>query len=264
MRKGDPRRDMVIRVLGCHGSRVPGFNTTCFLLDGKILIDAGAVTSMLTVDEQMDVEYVLVTHAHLDHVRDITFLADNICYLRRERPLIVMGTQSIVDSLKTHLFNNVIWPDFSVIPDPQKPVLIFRTITPGEKFTLDGIEVIAIPVDHVVESLAYAIESEGKTVLFVGDTGPTEDVWNIARKVKNLKAVFIETSLPDSMRDIADMTGHLTPSSLALELEKLNTPNLDVYLYHMKIQFHDIIRREIDSIKGRNIYFLQDNDIIHI
>ncbi|MGZ6290765.1 MAG: MBL fold metallo-hydrolase, partial [Syntrophales bacterium] len=96
---------MQIRVLGCHGSQTPGCNTTSFLLDGKILVDAGAITSLLTIEEQINIDYVLVTHAHLDHVRDIMFLADNICYLQKGHPLTVVGTRNIIDTLRAHLFN---------------------------------------------------------------------------------------------------------------------------------------------------------------
>lgn len=256
--------DMDIRVLGCYGSQIPGCNTTCFLLNGEILIDAGAITSMLTVDEQVNIRYVLVTHTHLDHVRDIMFLADNICYLQREHPLVVIGTPLTIDTLRTHLFNNIIWPDFSALPDPENPVLRYKTITPREKFSLDGIEITAVPVDHVVETLAYIVEAEENSIIFMGDTGPTEEVWEVARKMKNLKAVFIETSLPDDMRDVADLTGHLTPSSLEMELKKMNTRNPDIYLYHMKLQYHDSIQREIALIRDRNIRILKDNEIIHI
>ena len=110
---------MQIRVLGCHGSQTPGCNTTSFLLNGKILVDGGVITSLLTIEEQVNIDYVLVTHAHLDHVRDIMFLADNICYLQKDRPLIVVGTRNVIDTLKTYLFNNIIWPDFSLLPSPE-------------------------------------------------------------------------------------------------------------------------------------------------
>ena len=106
---------MDIRVLGCHGSQMPGCNTTSFLFNSRIMIDAGTITPLLTVEEQSGIHYILVTHAHLDHVKDMMFLADNICYLQKERPLMVYGTTYIIDALKTHLFNGTIWPDFSTI-----------------------------------------------------------------------------------------------------------------------------------------------------
>ncbi len=255
---------MQIRILGCHGSQTPGCNTTSFLLNGNILIDAGAITSSLTIDEQIKIDYILVTHAHLDHVRDIMFLADNICYLQKDRPLVVVGTKSIIDTLRTHLFNNIIWPDFSLLPHPDNPVLKFETIRPREKVTLDNVDVTAVLVNHVIETASYAIESKEGAVIIIGDTGPTDDIWNLANSISNLKAVFVETSLPDSMKDVADMTGHLTPAGLAEELKKLNSLNPPIYLYHMKLQYREAIQREIAKIKDRDIHILQDGEVIRI
>lgn len=255
---------MQIRVLGCHGSQTPGCNTTSFLLNGKILVDAGVITSLLTIEEQVNIDYVFVTHAHLDHVRDIMFLADNICYLQKDRPLIVVGTRNVIDTLKTYLFNNIIWPDFSLLPSPENPVLKFETINPGGKIMFDNVDVTAIPVHHVVETVSYAIESKEGSVIIIGDTGPTEEVWDVANNISNLRAIFVETSLPNSMQDVADMTGHLTPSGLEEELKKLNIPHSDIYLYHMKLQYRESIQSEIAMIKDTNIHILKDGEVIDI
>jgi cAMP phosphodiesterase len=255
---------MRIRVLGCHGSQTPGCNTTSFLLDGKILVDAGAITSLLTIEEQVNIDYVLVTHAHIDHVRDIMFLADNICYLQKGHPLIVLGTSNIIDTLKTHLFNNIVWPDFSLIPSPENPVLRFEAIKPGHKIKLGDVGVTAILVNHVIETVSYVIESEEGSFIIIGDTGPTDEVWRTANKMSDLKAVFIETSLPNSMKDIAEMTGHLTPSGLEEELRKLDNLNHNIYLYHMKLQYRETILKEITMIRDRDIHVLEDGEVIQI
>lgn len=255
---------MQIRVLGCHGSQTPGCNTTSFLLNGNTLVDAGTITSLLTIEEQLKINHVLITHAHLDHVRDIMFLADNICYLQKDQPLVIVATKTIIETLKTYLFNNVVWPDFSMLPNPKKPVLKFETIKPGERITLDSLEVTAVLVNHVIETVSFVIESKEGSIVIIGDTGPTEEVWNVANSLHNLKAIFVETSLPNDMKDMAHMTGHLTASGLAEELKKLNTHNPQIYLYHMKLHYQESIRREIAAIKDRNIRILQDGEVIHI
>jgi cAMP phosphodiesterase len=255
---------MNIKILGCYGSQLPGCNATAFLLNEKILLDAGTVTSVLTLEEQININYILVTHPHIDHVRDIMFLADNICYLKKDNPLVILGTQYIIDALRAYLFNGIIWPDFSVIPSPENPVLKFEVIRPQKKVRIDNLDVTAIRVHHIVETVGYVIESREGTVIFAGDTGPTDEVWRIANKIENLKAIFVETSLPDSMRDIANMTGHLTPSSLEHELKKLDSRKTDIYLYHMKLQYHQAIQSEIALIKNRNIHILEDGQVIQI
>jgi ribonuclease BN (tRNA processing enzyme) len=255
---------MKIRVLGCHGSQLINCNTTSFLLGQNILVDAGTVTTVLSLKEQLKINYIFITHAHLDHVRDIMFLADNVCYQRREKPLVIFSTKGIIKTIHRHLFNDVIWPDFSRIPSPKSPLIKFQVNKPGKKQKIADLQVRAIDVHHVVETIGYVIESKDKAVIFLGDTGPTEEAWQVARKTKGLKAIFIETSLPDDMKDIADRAGHLTPLSLAAELKKLKGAKPAIYLYHMKPSYHEAIRKEVAAIKDRKIHIIEDGQIIHI
>lgn len=261
---------MEIRVLGCHGSQLPGLGLTGFLIDGRTLMDAGAVTSVLSMEEQSQVDHVLISHAHLDHVRDLASLADNICCIDRKHPLTVFSTSRIIETLKKHIFNNAIWPDFSVLPSPEKPVLKFQPLLTGEKVAIGPLRVTAVPVHHSVETVAYVIESGNESsrlaVVFVGDTGPTQEIWRIAGQEPNLRAVFVETSLPQEMADMAERTGHLTPVGLALELEKLGPLRAKIYLYHMKIQYRREIQREIERMGERDlhVHILEDGQVIRI
>jgi ribonuclease BN (tRNA processing enzyme) len=255
---------MKIRVLGCHGSELPGYNTTSFLIDGKVLIDAGTVTSVLTAEEQLKIDYILVTHAHMDHVRDIMFLADNISYLKKETPLFVLSTSYVIKTLRKFLFNNIIWPDFSSIPDTENPVIKFVAIDAGQTISISGLEITAIKVHHAVETVGYAVEAPEGAAIFVGDTGPTEEIWQYARKIKGLEAIFVETSLPDGMKNLADMTGHLTPASLDQELKKLAGLPAAIYLYHMKLQLRETIKKEITRLNHRHIHTLEDGQVLQI
>ena len=168
---------MEIRVLGCYGSHLPGYGTTSFLLEETMLMDGGTITSVLTLEEQLKIEYVFLTHAHLDHIRDIMFLVDNIFYLKRSSPLVLVGTPQILNTVHAHLFNGQIWPDFSAIPSPANPVLKMRPVHQGESLEVGSWQVSVTPVNHTVETVAYTMESKRETVIFIGDTGPTEQIW---------------------------------------------------------------------------------------
>jgi len=257
---------MEIRVLGCYGSRLPGYHTTGFLLDGRVLIDAGTVTSVLTMEEQVRIDHILITHAHLDHVCDMMFLADNISISTgRHSPITVLSTPGIIRAMKDHLFNDIIWPDFSCIPSVDKPVMIFEPLELEVKHVLGDLTVTAVSVSHSVETVGYIIEFEGGTVIFVGDTGPTERLWEIARGHEDLKAIFIETSFQDSLKDLAALSGHLTPSCLDGELRKLGTHAPDIYLFHMKPMLDlERIEDSIRRIRNRNIKILKDGEVIKL
>jgi ribonuclease BN (tRNA processing enzyme) len=73
---------------------------------------------------------------------------------------------------------------------------------------------MATPVHHTVETVAYTLATDRDTVIFIGDTGPTEAVWAEANVIPNLRAVFVETSLPNRQEDLAQVTCHLTPRML--------------------------------------------------
>jgi len=256
---------MDIRVLGCHGSQLPGLNTTSFLLNGHLLIDAGAVANVLNIEEQRRIDQVLVTHAHLDHIRDIAFLADNLCYgEQRHKPLTVRSTPFVLQMIHAHVFNGVIWPDFSILPSREKPVIRFKALVPGKTEWVGDLQIEAIKVDHTVETVGYVVRSAEGTVIFFGDTGVTEPLWERANGVDDLRAIFIETSLPDGMKVMASQTGHLTPALLKEELKKLCHPHPEVYLYHMKWDCHDVIREQIAAIGNHRIHFLTDGQRIRI
>ena len=64
---------MMVRIVGGHGGVSPGFRATSYLVDGKLLIDAGAVASGMTIDEQVLIDNILISHSHLDHICELAF-----------------------------------------------------------------------------------------------------------------------------------------------------------------------------------------------
>lgn len=256
---------MDIRVLGCYGSHLPGYGTTCFLLEETMLIDGGTITSVLTLEEQLKIEYVFLTHAHLDHIRDIMFLVDNIFYLKRPFPLVLVSSPQILDTVRTHLFNGEIWPDFSSIPSQDDPVLKMLPIHQGENLEVGPCQVSVTPVNHTVETVAYTLTSNTEAVIFIGDTGPTEEIWAEVNKKSQLKGIFIETSLPNRMEEMARLTGHLTPRGLAGELEKLRHKETGVYVFHVKLNHAEEIEKELRELPdARRIHLLRDGQRIHL
>ncbi len=256
---------MEIRVLGCYGSHLPGYGTASFLLEETMLIDGGTITSALTLAEQLKIEYVFLTHAHLDHTRDLMFLVDNIFYLKRPEPLVLVSTPGILATVHAHLFNGEIWPDFFALPSPDKPVLKMLPIHAGENLVVGPWTVSITPVNHTVETVAFTMTSLGETVIFIGDTGPTEAVWTEANQTSHLKGIFIETSFPNRMEDMAGLTRHLTPRGLARELAKLHRQETEVYIFHRKLNHGEEIALELQDLSdGHRIHVLHDGQSIHL
>jgi 3',5'-cyclic-nucleotide phosphodiesterase len=247
---------MELKVLGCHGGETPKHRTSSFLLDGVLGIDAGAATSALTLREQAKLHAVLVSHAHLDHVRDLASLADNRCQ-GGDRPLVIAGTHWTLGALKKHFFNNVLWPDFSRIPLARGGGMTIEWLPmkPEKVYDVAGYRARAVLVSHTIESAAFIVERGEHAIAYSGDTGPTERLWELLGETPTLRAMLMEVSFPNSMQWLANASGHHTPATLDRELDKLRGPHksgeVPVLLYHIKPTFQREVEREVAKLKRR-------------
>ncbi|MEW5854558.1 MAG: 3',5'-cyclic-nucleotide phosphodiesterase [Myxococcota bacterium] len=254
---------MKIRVLGCHGGTSPDHRTTCFMLGEHLAVDAGAICSGLSLDEQLNVDDILLSHSHLDHIHELAILADNVAN-RRKSPVNVHCTQATADALKKHFLNNVMWPDFTAIPSASSPTLKVKVHPHGRKFQVQNFEVTAVPMKHPVESTAYLIKDEGGTVVFSGDTGPSTALWEQVNKLKDVRALFIECSFPNSLQKVADVSGHLTPQTMSGELKKLTVSGFPVVAYHLKPPTFSETRKELRALKMRELHLARVGDIFEV
>jgi ribonuclease BN (tRNA processing enzyme) len=257
-----------INVLGCHGSDqlLPRFQTsltcgTCgFLFNGTLLLDAGTVGAKLHLDEQHAIRHVLLSHLHFDHIQGLPTLVDN--RFGETDGLVVASIPEVLGGLKTHIFNGEVYPNFFHLPTPDRPILTSQALSPGQAYLLSGLSVIPIRVNHLVPAVGFLISDDRSTVLYSGDTHHTEDIWRVARQMPNLKAVLIEASYPDHMADLAIHSKHLTPAMLRKEFEKLEQPELPLYVFHMKPRFRDHIVQELHALNIPNLSVLEEGQEI--
>lgn len=238
---------MKIRVLGCHGGELPHHRTTCFLLDGKITIDGGSITSVLSYEEILQIDDIFLTHSHFDHMKDIPLMTD-LLVGKRKTPVVVHGPDETMQSMDKDVFNNRLWPDFRVIPTRDNPVIKFDTVPIRRAFQCGQYKLTAIPVHHPVFSVGYIIEGPNGAIAFTGDTGPTEELWKAINATPNVKAVFVELSFPNGMQWLADISGHLTPKTVMSELAKLDRRGAQIFLYHLKPSVVGQVKAEIAAL----------------
>jgi len=211
------------------------------------------------MEEQLKIRSVLLSHSHLDHIKGLFFLADNLSELF-STSVNIYSTAGILDTLKAHYFNDLLSPDFTSIPDERNPILKLNPIVPGEGFEVNGLMVNAFKANHVVESVGYKLQDANGAILYSGDTGATPWIWREARKQKGLKAIFVETSFPNRLSELAELSGHLTPSMLEEELKKIDHLDVPIFIFHMKPQYLDALTREIEQINHPNISILKQGD----
>ena len=223
-----------------------------------LALDAGALTDALTLEEQERLSAIVLTHAHLDHIASLPFLVENV-FGRTGRPVEIAAPAEVLDALRTHLFNDVLWPDFSRLPDHREPTVTFRTLAPCVPNAIGGVSVTPVVVSHVVPTFGYVLDDGASSVVISGDTGPTEAIWEAARSARNLKAAFVECSFSDGMAAIAEISKHLTPRTLRAEIRKL-PPGVPVFLYHMKPPSLPALEAEVAALGDRRIRLLRDGD----
>ena len=240
-----------LRVLGCSGGISTDLRTTSLLLNENILIDAGTGVGDLSLDELRKIDHVFLTHSHLDHICSIPLIADAVGG-SRDKPLKVYGIYKTIHALQEHIFNNVIWPDFTKIPSAKNPFISLHLIEIDEPFKMDGISITALPVDHSIAANAYAVDSGSGTLVFSGDTGVSDDLWKAINQQKQIKHIIIETSFSDQEEALALVSGHLSPSLLIKELDKLDPKacdsSLQVWVCHLKPDGGDAIMHEIANL----------------
>lgn len=253
---------MKIRVLGCHGATTPDHKNTCFMLGDHLAVDAGNLGA-LTLEEQAVVDDILLSSAAMDHVMDLGAFADNVAH-RRKAPVNVHCTQHVADQLKKHFFNGTAWPDFTNLPSAAAPALKFRPHGHGKKFQVQDLEVTFLANVNTGDTSSMVIKGDAGSIVFSGDTGPGIPLWDHVNKLKDVRALFVECTLPTSLQKQADTMGHLTPATMASELKKLAVAGFPIFAYHLKPATYAETRKELRALKMRELHLARVGDIYEV
>ncbi len=255
---------MRIKVLGCSGGIGPGLRTTSLLLDDDILIDAGTGVGDLSLRQQQRIREVFLTHSHLDHVCGLAFLADNL-FGRIDTPIAVRAIHPTLQALREHIFNWKVWPDFSVLPDPQQPLLRWQELAAGEPIEIgQGRSITAFGVRHTVPAVGYVVSGRHGNFAFSGDTYADDGMWRFLNRLPRLDKLMIDVAFGDTDAALGYAAKHFTPELLGAELAKLDhRPRL--YLTHHKPGSERAIDRECrTALRGWSYVHLKRGDTINL
>lgn len=252
---------MQITVLGAAGGQAPGQSLTGFLIDDALLLDAGTIGAQLDLASQRKIKHVLITHAHLDHVNALPFLLDNLIG-RVPGPVIAYGLPEVLQALTENIFNNKIWPDFLALPTPEEPILKLQPITPGQAFSINGYSITPVRVNHSFAAAAYLISNHSGTVIFTGDTGPVDELWQAVGGLKKIHALFMECSFPQGQQAMAKMTKHLSTADIADEVAKTGRgEDMPVYLYHCKPEYCEEIASQAQGLNPLQVRMVSSGEV---
>lgn len=205
---------MKIRILGAHNIESKKFGCPSFIIDDIIAVEAASLTSRLTLDQQKNLKALLLTHYHFDHTKDIPLLGMSL-FMQGKSSLDIYATKVVYESLKAHLLNGDLYPDFTAFPK-DKSTFSFTIVEPGKALTIAGYDILPLSVNHSVPTIGYQITSfDKKSVFITSDTGSgLEEIW----KQVSPQILIIECTGLNRDDTFAHQAGHLTPELLGKEL----------------------------------------------
>ncbi|MDA9555416.1 3',5'-cyclic-nucleotide phosphodiesterase [Pelobium sp.] len=208
----------------------------------------------------------LISHGHLDHLAGLVLNSPD----DSAKP--IYAANYVLDVFKKHYFSWDSWANFG--SEGEKPILSkyqYVSLTPGKEQVLQNTEmyVNAFPLSHSepYQSTAFLVRYQQNYLLYLGDTGSDsieksqklDSLWRFIAPMiqsKALKAIFIETSFPNSQPD-KSLFGHLTPKLLMQEMAHLSKytgeaalKNFNLVVTHVKPNGNHIqeIKTEIKDL----------------
>ena len=240
---------MQVRILGCSGGIGGALRTTAMLADDDILIDGGTGVGDLSLEALARIDHIFITHSHLDHIACIPLMIDSVARYRT-KPITLYATAAVLRILQEHIFNWLVWPDFSRIPKEQTPFMRYQTVSVGQRVVLGERSITPIPAQHTVPAVGYHIDSGTASLVFTGDTTSQDALWEYINCIDNLRYLIIETAFSEQQQDIAIASKHLHPGLLAKELGKLKRP-AEIYVTHLKPGDDDVIMSQVNQLAGQ-------------
>lgn len=229
---------------------------TCFLLNECVAIDAGSLAMAAGNIERSNVRDIVLTHAHLDHIAGLPLFIDDQ-FSDLTEPVRVHATPEVIRSLERDIFNWTIYPRFSELNNEFGPVIEYVPFASDGSFNVKGINFRSISVNHNVPSSGFIVTDTSGSIAITGDTAEMQHFWDTLREVSNLRAILIECSFPDRLSDLAARAFHLTPSSMAKQLNLLPETEAEIYVINIKPAFRDEVIDGLEALGDDRLRILQ-------
>jgi len=228
---------------------------TCFVIDDSVAIDAGSLAMSASREQQSAIRDIVVTHAHLDHIAGLPLFIDDL-FSSLTEPVTVHATRPVIETLERDIFNWSVYPRFSELSNSNGPVLRYETFGQAEEFTVKHLTFRAVEVNHRVPSSGFIISDTKSTIAMSGDTSGTDGFWNLINSADQISAILLECAFPDELNELADVSHHLTPKRMVVELEKCER-DCPVFVVNLKPMYRDEIVEQIRQMKLKHVEILE-------
>ena len=221
------------------------------LINDELVIDAGSI-GLAPLELQRQVRHVFLSHSHMDHVATLPVFLENV-YEPVEQCASIHASEAVLEGLRTHLFNDVLWPNFFELGMPTAPFCDSQTLVAEQPVVLGELTVTPVEVQHGLPTFGFLVEDAQSCVAIASDTRGATRLWQIAEKKENLKGIFLDSSFPNEMSWLAEVSHHMTPHDLVQE-SALLPPGVPLFPVHIKARYRDRVIRELQSITDRPVH----------
>ena len=239
---------MEVRILGAHALESKDTQHTCLLVDGALGLDSGSLASALTLEEQLRIEAVLLTHRHFDHIQGIPTLG--VATLNQPRTIDVYSLQGTLDAVHQHLLNGDVYPDMTRPLNSGPAKFRFNPVEALVPFRVLGYQVKPIPVPHAVPTIGFIVKSgSGSCIGYTGDAGG--ELLPFFQDSLGVQVLFVDVTFPSGSAELAKLTGHLTPWLLREQLEtalRANLPLPRIVPVHLFPSHRDQVAVELSDL----------------
>lgn len=227
------------------------------LVNDDILLDAGTGVGDLSIQQLRQIRHVFLTHSHLDHIASLPLFLDCIFDSLNGEMVTIHAREETIQALRDHIFNWVIWPDFTQLPSPENPVMKYSAFNPDQDRALGDITIRSVEVEHTVPSQGYVLSGGTGAFAISGDTSTNKTLWPRLNATENLTTLVVEVSFPNELAELARQSGHYVPETMARDLEKLQH-DPDIWLNAMKPGEESRILQQVqEALPGREIRMLE-------
>ncbi len=238
------------------GCASPRQHLACFVIDDCVAIDAGSLAMAAAGKQKELIRDIILTHAHLDHIAGLPLFIDDL-FAKLKVPVSVYATNDVIEVLERNIFNWDIYPNFAELTNQNGAVLKYCPFETGENFLVKHLSVKSIKVNHKVPTVGFVISDEKTTFAISSDTSEMNGFWDVINSEKNLDALLIECAFPDELKDLAQVSHHLTPKMLFNELKKFDCKNCPIYVINIKPMYFEEVVRQVENLGVENLEILQ-------
>ena len=241
---------------GENGCASPRQHLSCFIVNDSVSIDAGSLAMATTDEQKQRIRDIILTHAHLDHIAGLPLFVDDLFASLRE-PIRIYAAAEVIEILERDVFNWSIYPRFSELSNDNGAVLEYKAFEANEEFTVGDLRVVAVGVNHKVPTVGFIVRDETASFAISSDTAEMDEFWQKVNQTNHLDALLIECAFPDELKDLAQVSHHLTPAILKSEIAKFKHEDCPIYVINLKPMYREKIVAQIEKLNIKNLQILE-------